>query len=164
MRTFIQALCLLLLFNASLVLADDSQTKAAPAESPAAESADSGSADEADVQVSNPEAKAALEQWLELVDAGNVKGSLNATSEYFQERVDLENWQQAMELNRAPLGEVIRREPESASSRANIPGGPEGAYMVYKFKSVFDNKQESIETITMVQEQGDWRVIGYFIE
>ena len=38
-----------------------------------------------------------------------------------------------------------------------------GEYVVLQFDSTFDNKVVSVETVTTVLENGDWRVIGYFI-
>lgn len=116
-----------------------------------------------DTDANTQAAESAVREWLALTDAGKTDESLAAASAYFQARVDAENWRQAMKLSRAPLGETRKRELDSAEATTNIPGGPDGEYVVFKFNTAFANKQQSVETVTMVLEDDHWRVIGYYI-
>ena len=46
-----------------------------------------------------------------------------------------------------------------------LPGAPDGQYVVIQFKTAFANKQSAIETVTpMLEEDGRWLVAGYFIK
>ena len=45
----------------------------------------------------------------------------------------------------------------------SLPGAPDGEYLVMKFKTEFQNKKDSIETLTFNKSDKKWRVIGYYI-
>lgn len=115
-------------------------------------------------QEANADSETALKAWLALVDEGKVDESLAATSTFFKERVDAENWQQAMKLNHEPLGDLLSREKASSKTATDLPGGPEGEYVIYEFNVEYTNKKHAIETISMVLEDDQWRVIGYYIK
>jgi hypothetical protein len=44
-----------------------------------------------------------------------------------------------------------------------LPGVPKDDYVVVNYESSYANDTSVIETITMVREQGIWRVLGYFL-
>jgi len=47
----------------------------------------------------------------------------------------------------------------------NSPAVPDGKYVVIQFKTSFENKKSVIETITpMLDNDGRWRVSGYFVK
>ena len=119
---------------------------------------------ESSAQESSADSEQAVMAWLALVDAGKVDESLEATSRYFRQRVDAENWQQSMRLNRKPMGPLIRRELMSSAVAGNLPGGPNGEYMTFKFTTDYANKKQAVESITMLLEGEQWRVIGYYVQ
>jgi hypothetical protein len=44
-------------------------------------------------------------------------------------------------------------------------GPPDGEYVVIQFETSFENKKSAIETVTpMLDQDGKWRVSGYFIK
>jgi hypothetical protein len=46
-----------------------------------------------------------------------------------------------------------------------LPGAPDGEYVVIQYETSFENKKSAIETITpMLDEDGRWRVSGYYIK
>ena len=46
-----------------------------------------------------------------------------------------------------------------------LPGAPDGQYVAIQFTTPFENKRVAVETITpMLEDDGDWRVAGYFIK
>ena len=62
------------------------------------------------------------------------------------------------------LGALIERTMLSTQFMKNIPGAPDGDYVVLEFRATFANKTDSRETVTLEHEaDGAWRVIGYFI-
>ena len=65
---------------------------------------------------------------------------------------------------REPLGKVISRELTNQTYKTSLPGAPDGEYVVMEFTTAFTNKKSAIETITpMLDEDGQWRVAGYYI-
>ncbi|MGB3565135.1 MAG: DUF4019 domain-containing protein, partial [Thermoanaerobaculia bacterium] len=63
-----------------------------------------------------------------------------------------------------PLGKVLSRKVKSKQYATSLPGAPDGEYVVIQFETSFENKTTAIETVTpMKDEDGKWRVSGYFI-
>jgi hypothetical protein len=45
-----------------------------------------------------------------------------------------------------------------------LPGAPDGEYVVIQYQSSFGKKNLAVETVTpMLDQDGVWRVSGYFI-
>lgn len=112
--------------------------------------------------------KAALEAaqtWLVLVDEGKYAQSWEETASYFRGAVSQEQWQASMEAFRKPLGKQLSRNLKSQQYRTSLPGAPDGKYVVLQFQSSFESKKTAIETVTpMLDEDGSWRVAGYYIK
>jgi hypothetical protein len=46
-----------------------------------------------------------------------------------------------------------------------LPGAPDGQYVIIQYDTTFENKRKAIETITpMFDKDGIWRVSGYYIQ
>jgi len=46
-----------------------------------------------------------------------------------------------------------------------MPGAPDGQYVLMQFETSFTNKKSAVETITfMLEKDGQWRAAGYFIK
>jgi hypothetical protein len=115
----------------------------------------------------HPEAAAtsAAVAWLALVDAGHYAESWNAAATRFRNAVAKEQWQSSVTSARGPLGSVQSRQLLSATFKHNLPGAPDGDYVVILFTSSFANKAAAIETVTpMKDDDGTWRVAGYYIK
>jgi hypothetical protein len=115
----------------------------------------------------NPEAaaEAAATAWLALVDAGNYARSWSDASAFFRERVPEAKWQSEVGRARAPFGALKSRKVESATLKHELPGVPDGAYVVIRFASSFEHKASAIETVTpMKGADGNWRVSGYYMK
>jgi hypothetical protein len=107
----------------------------------------------------------AAEDWLELVDRGEYEESWNEAATFFKAAVTVEQWQQAMNAVRKPLGDKKSRTLSSADYTTSMPGAPDGEYVVILFDASFSNKKTAVETVTpMKDEDGVWRVSGYFIK
>ena len=104
-------------------------------------------------------------KWLALIDGGNYSQSWREAASYFRNAVTPEKWEQSLRAYRKPLGKVISRKVKSESYETSLPGAPDGEYVVIRFETSFENKKQSIETVTpMLDEDGHWRVSGYFIK
>ena len=70
-----------------------------------------------------------------------------------------------MKTFREPLGALAWRNLRSAQRLTELPGAPDGQYVVMQFDSSFANKKTAIETVTFVLEaDGQWKSTGYFIK
>jgi len=108
---------------------------------------------------------ASAEKWLRIVDKGNYRESWEESSEYFKQAVTQDQWEQAVQAVREPLGKLISRKVKSAIYRTSLPGAPDGQYVVIQFSTSFENKKSGIETVTpMIDKDGKWRVSGYYIK
>jgi hypothetical protein len=46
-----------------------------------------------------------------------------------------------------------------------LPGAPDGEYVVIQFRAAYAKKKSAIETVTpMLDADGRWRVSGYFVK
>lgn len=102
--------------------------------------------------------------WLKLVDNSQYQQSWIESSSLFQEQVSEQTWLGAMNLIRAPLAKVNSRKKISEEEMQSPPNAPAGEYVVFQFKTSFANKDDAIETVTVVKQDMQWRVVGYFIK
>ena len=109
-------------------------------------------------------AQKGAEAWLALVDAGKYGESWEEAAGLFKDKVPKSQWEAAMDANRKPLGAVKSRALAGAKYMTELPGVPEGEYVVIQYKTAFEKKSSAIETVTpMLDKDGKWRVSGYFI-
>ena len=110
------------------------------------------------------EAIKSAESWLKLVDSGNYPESWKNAAEFFKKAMPKKQWNTSLEIARKPLGDLISREVLSTTYTQQIPGAPDGEYVVITFKASYENKKIALETVTpMLDKDGKWRVSGYYI-
>src|SRR6202171_1999629 len=115
-------------------------------------------------QTAVDEATKAADRWLKLVDAGDYKQSWDTASSLLKNAVTEDQWAQQVGTVRKPLGALVSRKLKSAQHATSLPGAPDGKYVVIQYESVFQNKSAAVETVTpMLDQDGQWRVSGYFI-
>jgi Protein of unknown function (DUF4019) len=120
----------------------------------------SGSAQDPRGSIAQNEARS----WLAMTDRGDGAASWSAAGKKFQTAITADRWEESLRSVRPPLGALIERTMMSTQFMKNIPGAPDGDYVVLEFRSTFAHKTDSRETITLEHEaDGAWRVIGYFI-
>jgi len=116
----------------------------------------------------SPQEKAAVsaaEKWLALIDAGNYGDSWQEAAELFRNAVTAAQWKQSLQGARKPLGKLISRKVKTATYRTSLPGAPDGKYVVIQFDTSFEKKNSARETVTpMMEQNGKWRVSGYYIK
>ena len=90
--------------------------------------------------------------------------SWDQAASYFRNVVTRPEWEAALNGVRLPLGAVRSRKMSSATPAKQLPGAPDGDYVVIQFDTSFANKTKAVETVTsMLDTDGTWRVSGYFI-
>lgn len=109
-------------------------------------------------------AQAAARDWLVLIDRGDAPASWNAASKKFQDAMPLSGWADVLRKERVPLGAVRSRAALKTSFQKQFPGVPEGDYALVGFETSFANRPQGHETVTLEREDdGNWRVVGYFV-
>ncbi|PEQ10707.1 hypothetical protein B2G71_21075 [Novosphingobium sp. PC22D] len=101
----------------------------------------------------------AARAWLALVDEGDWSESWSRTAEAFRDLNTLETWASLSERVRPPLGAVVSR---TVSAQESVPAPPASVEMV-KFRTSFANEPDTVETLSLVREGADWKVVGYWI-
>jgi len=104
------------------------------------------------------------QEWLGLIYDNNYSQSWDNAASLFQKAVTKEQWTQQLSGIVPPLGKVISRDVISSEYHTALPGAPDGEYIVIQFKTSFENKNESIETVTQMKDGDQWKVSGYFIK
>jgi DNA-binding CsgD family transcriptional regulator len=102
----------------------------------------------------------AARQFLALGDQGRWADSYQATGTAFRKLNTVQVWTKVSERVRVPLGAMVSRD---LLSQEELPAPPNG-YQVVKFRTQFANKPDAVETVTLEQEKGQWRVVGVTIE
>ncbi len=111
------------------------------------------------------EALTAAEAWLALVDQGDYAASWDAAAEGLQKVVDKNTLIASLETARKPMGNLISREVLSKTFTRQVPGAPDGEYVIILFKTRFEKKESAVETVTpMLDQDGKWKVSGYYIK
>lgn len=109
-------------------------------------------------------AEAAAGKWLGLCDAGKYAESWREASSFFRGAITEDAWTKALAGIRTPLGPNKSRSRTSVVQARQLPGAPDGNYVVLTYDSAFAQKAAAIETVTLMQEKdGSWRAAGYFI-
>jgi len=110
-------------------------------------------------------AQASADAWLAIVDSGKYANSWDETAQSFKDAVTKEQWQTALDTNRAPQGKVLSRKLKSATYAKNPPNAPEGEYVIIQYDTDFEHKPGAVETVVPnLEKDGKWRVSGYFIK
>lgn len=110
-----------------------------------------------------PATKAAR-QWLKILDSKKYDEAWEKASPMVQKAITKEAFINQARRSREPLGQLVNRDILMAQPHTQLPGSPEGKYVLITFKCQFHNKAKVTESV-MVQEEPDttWKVAGYFI-
>ncbi len=110
-------------------------------------------------------ADVAAQAWLALIDDGRYSESWKEASAIVQGAATEQGFANSMETFRKPLGDLVSRKLKSAQPMTELPGAPDGQYVVMQFETSFTNKKSAIETVTfMLEKDGQWKSAGYFIK
>lgn len=115
------------------------------------------------VTAPDPAGQAAVDaagSFLALVDAGDWSRSYAATARTFRQANTEALWADSSKQVYPPLGAPRTRSLISADF---VPAPPNGSYIV-KFRSSFANRPDAIETLSLVREDGAWKVTGIFVD
>ena len=109
-------------------------------------------------------AKQAALDWLKIIDDEEYGKSWDEASSLFKLAVSQKDWGKAVSSVRGPLGKVKSRDQISADYSTQLPGAPDGEYVVLRFKTNFENAENMNETIVPMKDaDGKWRISGYYV-
>ena len=117
------------------------------------------------IELAESEALEAAEKWLTLVDENRLIESWTQAASLFRRAVSAEQWENSLKAARLPIGKTLSRKIKSKRFAEELPGAPDGEYVVIEFETSFENKKNGIETVTPMKDtDGHWRVAGYFVK
>jgi hypothetical protein len=106
----------------------------------------------------------AADSWLALLQAGDVAGTWESCSSLFRALVDAQQWRDSLARVDSIFGAPQERELLTSRYTTDVPGAPDGDYVVLENGARFQRKQEAVETVVvMLDTDGEWRVGGYFV-
>ncbi|WP_238550628.1 DUF4019 domain-containing protein [Blastomonas sp. AAP53] len=103
-----------------------------------------------------PEVVNAARAFLTMIEQKRWEDSYAATGTAFRKLNTLQIWTQVSEEVFARYGTTVSR---TLISQQNLPAPPAG-YEVIKFRTVYANRQQAVETVTLDREDGKWVVVG----
>lgn len=116
-------------------------------------------ADQAAIATEN-EIVLAAQEWLALVDAHDWGATWSASGKQFRELNTQEQFAETAESVQPKLGATLSR---TFLSQEFVPAPPAG-YETVKFRTQFAEKPDTVETLALQQEDGKWRVVGYWLK
>ena len=109
-------------------------------------------------------AQVAARSWLSLVDSARYGESWDSAASVFRDAVTRPSWEAAAKQARTPFEPFGPRTLLAASFQTKLPNAPPGKYVVLRYQTRVRGDKTVVETVTpMVDEDGVWRVSGYYI-
>ena len=100
--------------------------------------------------------------WLFLLDRRDWGRAWDTSAAMFRAAVPIGAWMDGIPKVRAPLGNLLERQPTEMAYKTTLAGKPDGEYVTVIFQSKFDGKPDLQDVVTTVLEaDGRWRVTGY---
>ena len=104
------------------------------------------------------EAQAAALEFLEMLDADDWDGTYAVTASSFREANSVELWTSVSEGVRGELGAFVSRQ---YLGEDDVPS-PQGIRAV-RFRAQYANRADVQETVSLVREDGTWKVAGIYV-
>jgi len=107
----------------------------------------------------------AANHWLVQLDAGEYGQTWEAASPFLKDMVTKTDWERQVGGLLSSYGAHEKRTLLNATHKTELPGAPDGHYVIIQYKSSFEKKTKAIETVTFMRcTDGAWRLAGYFIK
>ncbi len=107
-------------------------------------------------------ARKALEDWMNLWDAGKYQDSYDNLSTYSKKAFDDKKWFAYWTTARKPFGKLKSRKILQFQLIKSLSGVPDRSGAVFRYLSSFENQADIFETFSLILEKdGTWRVASY---
>lgn len=107
----------------------------------------------------DPAAVETAQRFVRLIDQGRWADSYRLTTSSFRKLNTEQVWAATSQKVRTPLGEMVSR---SLLSLDDVPAPPAG-YRMVRFNTRFGTSADTVETVTLERENGQWRVAGIYV-
>jgi len=87
--------------------------------------------------------------YLELMDQNRFEDAWLAMSKLFQALNNRAKWQNRQQVLRTAYGSLVSRQFFRINYRQSYSYSPDGSYVIIQYKSVFQNKDDTFETIVL---------------
>jgi hypothetical protein len=109
-------------------------------------------------------ATAVAMEFLQLIDADKFDESWQSAAVMMREKVTQKDWVEKLTKSRVLSGALVERTEKSSSYSTSAKDSPEGEYISLIFTSKYERAESVSEYVTVMLENGHWRVAGYFIQ
>lgn len=102
--------------------------------------------------------------WISVIDSGNPGAAWENSSALMKQRITKEDWEKATQPL-AAFGSVLSRTLTTVTFSVKLQGMPDGHYAVINYSSIFNNKDNAVESVILRREEDNtWRGIGYLVQ
>ena len=115
------------------------------------------------VKAATTEAGQAAQRWLVLFDANKFDDCWNALAPVAKAQIGKSDFDGSLAAVREHYGAVKARRPSKVTLTHNIPGAPDGDYVVLQYDTDFANGSHGVETVVPMRTTDGWKVSGYFV-
>ena len=98
----------------------------------------------------------------ELISDERYEQIYNESSELWKKDVTLEQSNEVFKTLRTKLGKIESRSLHSAAEQQNSGGALKGHVFILLYETRFE-RGEGMETFTLIEENGQWRLARYFV-
>ena len=109
-------------------------------------------------------ATAVATEFLQLIDAAKYAESWQMSAGLMKDKVSEKDWVEKLTRARALSGDLLERREQDASYSTTAVDSPEGEYISLIFESSFQRVESVNEYVTVMLDDGHWKVAGYFIQ
>jgi hypothetical protein len=109
-------------------------------------------------------ATAVAMEFLQLIDAEKYAESWQMAADMMKEQVTEKDWVEKLTKARTLSGALVERVEESVNYSTSAKDSPEGEYIALTFASKYQKAVSVSEYVTVMVENGHWKVAGYFIQ
>ena len=109
-------------------------------------------------------ATAVAVEFLQLIDAEKYGDSWQMAATLMKEKVTEQEWVDKLTKARTLSGALLERVKKSASYSPTAQDSPDGEYISLTFDSKYQRAETVSEYVTVMLEDGHWKVAGYFIQ
>ncbi|MBW2689769.1 MAG: DUF4019 domain-containing protein, partial [Deltaproteobacteria bacterium] len=105
-------------------------------------------------------ATAVAMEFLQLIDAEKYAESWQMAANMMKEKISEKEWVEKLTEARVLSGTVVKRSEKSVSYSTSAEDSPEGEYISLIFSSKYQRAESVSEYVTVMLEEGHWKVAG----
>lgn len=109
-------------------------------------------------------AAAVAMEFFQLIDADKYAESWQMSAGLMKERVTEKDWVEKLTKARTLSGPLVERQEKDSSYSTTAVDSPDGEYISLIFESRFQRAESVAEYVTVMFDDGRWKVAGYFLQ